>query len=338
MAKNSLKIVHWMFGFVCWSSAISITFYWVYLFSLNEDLITLEYPQYYHDESSAYPILSLCFKNPFNISKLEEMKPGIHAEFYLEFLEGKRFSSELWKNDYKNIAFDVSQYVLEYWIEWRNGSTKTYPPTSDVISIFSTTFSGFWRDGFYNCYGVPVMNDVELQRFSVNLKNDVFPSEIRPERYDFFTILHYPNQLLRSTNNIRYLWHKRKTNDSYVMRFVVEGTEIVKRRQNGKRHCNKEWKTHDMVVQKKHSQKIGCRAPYQTQDNELRPCSTAQEMKQARFSLRYDEYEHAPPCKAMEKLCIHTEKFTFQAQNGMTISVFGLDFITEIRTLKKLYK
>jgi hypothetical protein len=265
-------------------------------------LTILDYKGYNRDESSAYPVLSLCFKNPFNKSKLEEKNPVNNEKSYLEFLEGKNFSAEMWKNDYENISFNISEYVLKYWMEWRNGSSQIYPATSSIISRFSSTFSGFWRQGFYNCYGVPAMNDVQMQWFSVLLKNDIFPFKIRPERHDFFIILHYPNQLLRSTSNIRVSWPEVKTNNTYDMKLVVEGTEIIKRRQKSKRPCNQDWKIYDSIVQERHSRNIGCRAPYQTQDNKLRPCLSAHEMEMARFALRYDEYGQAPPCTAMEKI------------------------------------
>ena len=289
-----------IFAVVCWSSTISSIFYWIYLFSLNEDLTVLDYKRYYYDNSSAYPTLSLCFQTPFNKTKLEHTTTNV--ESYLEFLKGNNYSSQMWEHNYEDVVFDISQHVLGYWIEFRNGSSKEYSPTSDNLTLFSTTFSGFWREGFYNCYGIQIMNDVEMQWLSVLMKGDIFPSKIRPEKYGFFILLHYPNQLLRSTNTIKYMWPKRKTNDTYEMKFQVKGTEMIKHRYKSRHPCNQDWERHGMTVQIRHSQTVGCVAPYQNQDAKLRPCSTKYEIEKAWFALRYDEYGNAPPCTSMEKI------------------------------------
>lgn len=179
------KIFLVTFTVLCWASTISIMLYWIYLFSLNEDLTVLDYKTYYYDESSAYPILSLCFKNPFNKTKLEQRSKRIDAESYLEFLEGNNYSSEMWGHDFKEIPFDISEHIVSYWIEWRNGSSKLFSPASHNVTLFSPTLSGFWRQGFYHCYGMLTSNDVQMQKFSVLIKNEIFPSKIRPEKYDF---------------------------------------------------------------------------------------------------------------------------------------------------------
>jgi hypothetical protein len=146
------------------------------------------------------------------------------------------------------------------------------------------------------------MNNVEMQWFAVRINNDIFPSKIRPEKYGFFILLHYPNQLLTSTNTLRHMWPKRETNDTYEMKFTVTGTEIITRRDKSKHPCNQDWKIHDSIVQMRHSEMIGCRTPYQNLENKLRACSSRNEMKKAVFALRYDDYGYVPPCKSMEKI------------------------------------
>jgi hypothetical protein len=86
------------------------------------------------------------------------------------------------------------------------------------------------------------------------------------------------------------------------MKFTVKEMEIIKRRHKTKHPCNQDWKLHDDIVQMRHSQIIGCKAPYQNQENKLGSCSTRYEMKRAKFALRYDEYGNAPPCNLMGKI------------------------------------
>jgi hypothetical protein len=145
-------------------------------------------------------------------------------------------------------------------------------------------------------------NDPELQTFAALLKSDIFPSKKRPPYSDFFTLLHYPNHLTSSLRNVRYSWKKRAENDTYGMIFEINEVEIIKSRNRNKRPCSQNGNDYDDVVRRKHSEKVGCRAPYQDPNIETKICTTMQEIEKAKFELRFDEYGNIPPCKTMEKI------------------------------------
>ena len=300
MKKNQWRLSDVLIYVACWTTTISVTFYWIYLYSLDEDVIDLEYREYYHEDSDRYPMLSLCFKSPFNNSKLESMNTKHNATSYLEFLKGTHFSKEMFKYDYHSMIFDISEYVVNYWSRWKNETTKLFSPTD--CNIVKSTFAGFWHHRFYNCYGLQIKDDEQLQHHSVLLKNDIFPSNVRPRTSDFFTLLHYPNHLLRSLRSIRFSWPQRTTNDTYGMLFTVNEVEVIKRRNKNKQPCNENWSNHDEIVQKMHSKMVGCRTPYHNTTSKTKKCSTMEEMKTAQFTLRFDEYGNIPPCKAMEQI------------------------------------
>ena len=296
---------HWkcfvvIYDIACWTTTTCIIFYWIYLFSLDEDLTVMDYKSY-ESTNSSEPMLSLCFKNPFNKTKLKLTSPEINETSYLEFLNGTSFNKEMWQHDYTNITFDISEYVVKYWLEWRNGTTDVTNKLHNT-NLFRSTFSGFWRHRFYKCYGIQMPDDENFQSIAILLKNDVFSAKIRPNVYDFFTLLHYPNQLLRSMRTIRYSWPMRTANTTYEMDFTVSGVEIIKRRNKNTQPCNPDWKIHDEIVQRKHSETVGCRAPYQELGPKIKLCSTKEEMIKAKFALRFDEYGNDPPCKAMESV------------------------------------
>jgi len=302
MKEKSCKCVVLLFHILCWISTITVTSYQLYTFILNDDLCIVDYKTYYNDPSDVYPVLSLCFKNPFMANKFVNMNTNINETSYKEFLDGKYFSSEMWSLDYNSIILDMSEYVVMYWMEWRNGSHGTFSHAENKIQLFRSTYSGFWRKSFYNCYGLQMNDAGETQSFSVMLKNQIFPTGNRPIGYDFFTLIHYPNQLLRSTRFFKYAWPQRKNNDTYSARFRINQMEIIKRRNKYQKRCNVDWENHDNNILMKHLRRVGCRAPYQNSTVEFRNCSTSDEMKKARFSLRFDEYGVNPPCKSMEKV------------------------------------
>ena len=145
------KFFRLIFDVVCWASAISIISYWIYLFTLNADLSVVQYKSYCNDELHGFPILSLCFKNPFNSTKLRKINKQLNDSSYSDFLKGKYFSQEILQNDFNDIIFDISDYVVEDWVEWRNGSYKSYSHKKYSSFKINPTFAGFWRDEFYNC-------------------------------------------------------------------------------------------------------------------------------------------------------------------------------------------
>ena len=111
--------------------AISAVFCWIYLYTLNEDSTFMEYKKYYHEKFDKYPMLSLCFKNPFNNSILEQLGTNVNATTYLEFLEGKYFNTDMMRQDYQKIKLNIVDYVINTWSSWRNLSSKLYYVTND---------------------------------------------------------------------------------------------------------------------------------------------------------------------------------------------------------------
>ena len=219
-------------------------------------------------------MLSLCFKSPFNNTKLKQMSTKVSAKSYLKFLEGKHFSTEMLQYDYHKIIFNISDYIVNYWLGFRNATSKLISPTNRNIHGLKSTFAGFWLHRFYNCYGLQMPDNNELTSFSVHLKSNIFPSGIRPQAYDFFTLLHYPKHLTRSIRNIRFSWTPRTANATYGMIFTVNEVEIIKHRNKNKQPCNQNGDDYDDVVHAKHLEMVGCRAPYHNSNIKTKLCST----------------------------------------------------------------
>ena len=143
---------------------------------------------------------------------------------------------------------------------------------------------------------------MNIKFYSIQLKNSIFPDGRRPLHYYFFTLIHYPNQLLASLGTIRYNWAERLTNSTYDMKFKVDNVEAIRRRNKIDRPCDEKWKDYDDTVLAEHTQKIGCRAPYQESRKGERLCSTKSEMKRSRFFLRSDLNGMLQPCKTLQKV------------------------------------
>ena len=79
-----------VFHVICWTVTLAVISYWLYIFSLNEDLSIVDYKKYYQSKSDVFPVLSLCLRNPFSKKNLRMTGAGINETSYLHFLEGKR--------------------------------------------------------------------------------------------------------------------------------------------------------------------------------------------------------------------------------------------------------
>lgn len=333
MKKRSCKMCISLFECICWTTTTTVIFYWIYKFSLNEDLCIVDYKKYDQSKSDVFPVLSLCFKDPFSSKKLSMTSAGINETSYLKFLEGTYFIPEMLDIDYKNITIDISDNLVAHWAQFRNGSYEEIYHVNNYRKLFFPTYAGFWGGGFpgfYNCYGMQMPPDKEIQNFGVLLKNNIFPSSMRPSSHDFFTLLHYPTQLLISTKSIKYAWPTRITNNTYSMRFKVILMEVIRRRNKGNFPCNEDWENIDDSILVKHTSDVGCKAPYQDPSKMIRRCYTSDEMKKARFTLRTNGYGALPPCKEMEKILYTYEEVDlssteWKGRDQFWISIFFRD-------------
>lgn len=300
MPSNTWKTVTFIFHCACLVATFSVVMYWIYMFSLNEDISLVEYKRYYEKKTDVFPALSLCFRNPFSPTKLE--RAGLNDTSYFKFLNGEEISQKTKAIDYKSITMNISVDIINYWILFHDESSQLYEVADSTKSVLVNSFNGFWKEGFYGCYKLEIPHDMNIKFFSIQLKNSIFSDGRRPTYLDFFTLIHYPNQLLASLGSIRYNWAERLTNNTYDIQFRVDNVEAIRRRNKIDQPCDENWKAYDDTVLAKHTERIGCRAPYQEIRKGVRLCSTKSEMKKSRFFLRSDLNGMLQPCKTLQKV------------------------------------
>ena len=244
------------------------------------------------------PSMSLCFRSPFKSSTVSDGRELNHS--HLEsYLSGKG-TVEITHLKYEDTTLQLTDYLVSYYVRWRNGSAKTYLPSEYKWNPIRVSYSGFWREIFYKCFSLEITSKY-IEALSVKINNMVFPHGKRPTYLGFVVMLHYPNQILRPSLFNKYTWEvQREKHDSiYAMRFYVENVEIFKRRK----HCVENWAGYDSDVIDHQMQKMRCRPPYHTSRHHLPLCNTSKQMKEigSLLSLGMD-YNYPPPCKAMENI------------------------------------
>ena len=307
----------------CWIATLILVSYCIYDYQLNNDLCTIELKNYYDTKLYKYPVLSLCLPNPISEDAVANQIAGANASSYLKFLKGEYFQPNMLSVDYKSVIKNMSDYIEEDFIEYRNGSFLHIHPeyndfeylntchnssfelrvTNESKRRFSSDHAGFYDSIFYSCYSLSLPQDPNILTFYFRLNSNIFPSSVRNTFYDLITFLHYPNQLLISTNTMKYHWPViRQKNESYSMLFKIDGAEVLRRRQKPNTPCFENWERYDDELKKIHVKNVGCKPPYMNSSEGATLCSSKDQNSRAYYHLLGGNAKLDPACWAMESI------------------------------------
>ena len=291
---------------ICILISIILSFYWSYKYSKDEDTSLVSYTLYTKSAAKdEYPVLSFCFRNPFLKDKLKEYSVNDEKE-YLEFLEGKSFPANFSKIPYDEITLKLENYLIGYYVYFVNGTERNLS-ASEGKHFFrtSTSYNGFIHQRFFKCFSFKLKKTQRIRILSLRLKQDIFQNHSRAEYYSFVTLIHYPNQLLRSSGSIKRVWNDRKNNTAeYSMWFTVNGIEVTNRRNTKSNSCIENWRNYDSELLENHLTNVECKAPYQKLVNSSIPtCENMEDMKLVKLGPdQHEEIGLEPPCRSVEKI------------------------------------
>ena len=307
MTAQNHKIYSSSFRMICWLATVLLIFYWIYLYSLDNDICIVDFKKYYDTPDHTFPKLSMCLKNPFLYSRLHIENSTVTPQLYSEFLAGKKYSTNLMNINYSAVTLDASQFVDRYWIEYRNGSTELVS-VNESMQMLIPSYAGFWEDKFLNCYALNIPDDKDISAFSIEILSGIYPGNVRANG-DLISLMHHQSHFMISGVTLKQDFSSRTSNDSYIKRFIVKGTEMITRRNKKKSPCYEDWRNYDSMIMKEHAEMLGCTPPYYTNTFNISKCSTKEEMANSALRLRFDDYGKHPPCHGMAKIY-----FTFEEQ------------------------
>ena len=180
MTEITYNMLIFCFRMCCWLVIGAILCYWIYLFSLDEDRVLADYKTYYDTPNNAFPVLSICLKNPFLETRLKDFHANLTILSYLDFIEGNRFSPEMMNVSFDRVILNLSNYVDEYIVQWRDGHEEQISIFADrtqnknifknAKQIFVPSFAGFWHSMFYVCYALQVPHNPSINFISVQVQ------------------------------------------------------------------------------------------------------------------------------------------------------------------------
>ena len=198
---------------------------------------------------------------------------------------------------------NISDYITDIYVERNNNASHNLYGHANGFKPPYVSYSGFVYTIFAKCFAIHI-TDTDITSFTVTLRNDVFPNNIRPQQSGIFRIHpHYPNQFLQSHAFSRGSWPKRENNKTFYMNFRLQGMEVVMRRHKHGDNCIENWKKYDQIVLKKHLSNVGCRAPYHSSSLGLPVCNSSDQMKQTVLAMGTGAINDYPlPCRGPEQI------------------------------------
>ena len=107
MTFRKWELLVYIFNCLCIGSTAGLIAFWIYKFTLNEDLSFVEYKEYNSDTDDYYPSLSLCFRNPFVNYKRTYMN-GSERLRLEAYLLGNEEGTEMSYDNYNKLTFDLT--------------------------------------------------------------------------------------------------------------------------------------------------------------------------------------------------------------------------------------
>ena len=264
--------------------------YWFYKFEVEDrDIGVVDYLSFDEAKGVELPAYGICFNNPVLDKRIKEVSPNTSTESYLEYLNGDNFDEKFELIDYENVTIDFTDYRHADWrgtyIEFTNG---TLLQKENSYFKHEVIFNGFFRKHwFLKCFSF--LPDKEKLQNIKNVyyyfdKQKLFWHLAVPLRQSrkIYTTVYYPGQFLLEVNPL--VEHSLNRNHG-GLNVVIEGIEILKRRQTHNRQCKEDGRFYDDLVRQRHIESVGCRSPYLIPHQTFPICKNKQEIKNSKYEF-----------------------------------------------------
>ena len=262
-------------------------------------MAVIEGRNYFSNTDDVFPVMSLCFNQSFQDRHFKKWGSHIRGSDYIDFLFGQHFDEAMTKIDFNSVTTNISDFVLFYQVEYRNGTFIDY--TIDNIAWKTLYYTLSWNSWgvLVKCFGLEI-TDKNVYDVRLFMKREIFPENVRNADGGFAVLFHYPNQILASLHTVKRQWIKRDATTNHYMSFGLKSVDVnIQRYKKSQQNCIPNWKNYDNITLENHLEKIGCKTPDQITNNTWSICSSKVKMKDAR--LRFNTI-NLRPCREIETI------------------------------------
>ena len=293
------------FSILCVLVAFSLVCWCISEYRLDGDLSLVSLKKFGEDENLIMPEMSLCFYDPFLIDKIESVDLGFNISYlqYKYFLLGAIWDQRMLEIEFEHVTKRIEDYILFYHVVWKNYTESVYKDTSSLPAFIkkpTQSYAGVGPGGtIIKCYGIQI--PMNARSFALQLKSDIFPGGIREVSNGLAVSFHYPNQLLRSLDNIVASWPTQiqSQNQSLEMVLKMNAFEVTILRNSRHHQCTENWKDYDIEVGRKYFGKIGCRPVYDIWNLSYPLCNSSEKMTMAGSVAVSENIE---PCQSANEI------------------------------------
>jgi hypothetical protein len=226
---------------------------------------------------------------------------------YKDFLLGKTWDKKMLAIDFEDVTKKFEDYILNYFWSTESSLANIYNSSSLPTAVKKPYLSyiGQIYESLVKCYAIDI--PVNTVSFVLTMHTDIFPDGIRPILNGFAVSFHYPNQFLKSFDNMRIAWpvHLKTQNTSLFMLMKINTFEVTIRRNSRKHTCNPKWREYDFYnAQKKYSD-IGCRPVFDIWNSSYPTCDSAKKMAMAATpfgEMKWKNDKNSEPCQSADKI------------------------------------
>ena len=293
------------FSILCVLVAFSLVCWCISEYRLDGDLSLVSLKKFGEDENLIMPEMSLCFYDPFLIDKIESLDLGFDFSYlhYKYFLLGGLWDQRMLEMDVEHFTKRIEDYILSYHVTWKNYTESFYNSTSPLPAFIKKPTQNYVGVGpggaIIKCYAIQI--PMNARSFSLQLKSDIFPGGIRPVSNGLALSFHYPNQLLRSLDNIVASWPTQIQSQNQLLQMVIKmnAFEVTILRNSRNHQCSENWKGYDIDVARKYFKEIGCRPVYAIWNLSYPICNSSEQMAMAHGLAISENIE---PCQSASEI------------------------------------
>ena len=312
---------------LCFLTTLAMIVNWIIIFQKDEDISSIEISAPGLSDKTQQPELNICIAHPFLEEKFRQLGDNITSENYLNYLQGQYNLEEGFaKLEFDDITLNLLDYLLFIGIAFKPGSAKFRENCNSYQRCpyvkFRSSMNGFAVKGeFWKCYGLKPHEDYVKSTNGIYM---VFNSSLRKaiENTTIYTVLSYPKQMFRINTEGEYIWSNLNDTSKFA-KISIKQVELITRRDKFPDACMADWKEYDDYVLHQKIKKLGCRAPYETNDNIFPICDTKDNLKESMFIWYEIGSKYPPPCHEISSIVSYAyETPTFL--EGYDPSVLGL--------------
>ena len=332
-----MVILRYIFNFACFTTAFGMTIWWLYRYSLDEDIVQIDLKPI-DFQAGQYPMLSFCVTDPFIESKLKKYDETLTVAKYKDILLGLISYQGMMNIDFEDVTLNLTNFYLGAGIRLRNGSFIKMVGPNFLHELPQATYTVFSYGLFYKCIKLKSkLANIDFHYFTFN--SSIYPNGIRPSlKRSTAVSVYLPNQASLAVDSVKYAWPKRNEKNAHTMEFKLQQIDILKRRTNKRNDpCTTDDLNFDQMILDYYLNKVGCKAPYYKTNKSLKLCDSKEKMKESLFDMFRNE-KPKKPCTSASTLAFAYSEVNYNCKgcNWFRVAIIYPNQYREIKMIQAI--